>query len=171
MKTLILLAHPNLANSTINKTLTQSITNAPHITLHDLYATYPQGKIDAEKEIALLTDHQHIVFEFPLFWFSSPSLLKEYQDVVFSAILYSPKPKLLEGKTFQVITSAGSPKEKYHSNGRNQKSLDEILLPFMLAASYLGMTPKPIFCVYNAMGITESELKAAKESYQKLLLA
>ncbi|PAF49997.1 hypothetical protein BKH41_01495 [Helicobacter sp. 12S02232-10] len=171
MKTLILLTHPNLKESKINKTLTQSIQNTPNITLHDLYATYSDGKINASKEIELLKTHDKIVFEFPLFWFSSPSLLKEYEDVVFSGVLYGSEPKMLQGKIFQIITSAGSPEEKYRSDGRNQKNLEEILLPFQMSASYLGMQTNPIFCVYNAMNITDASLAEAKEAYKKLLLS
>ncbi|MDO7252964.1 NAD(P)H-dependent oxidoreductase [Helicobacter cappadocius] len=170
MKTLIILAHPNIKSSKINKALCESIKNTSDITLHNLHEIYPDGKIDALKEIELLKSHDKIVFQFPLYWFSSPSILKEWQDVVFSSILYGKNPKMLSGKTFQIITSIGSPKEKYTSDGRNQKSIDEILMPMNMSASYMNMKPQDVFGVYNAMGITNEELSKATSDYQKILI-
>ncbi|PAF50452.1 NAD(P)H-dependent oxidoreductase [Helicobacter sp. 13S00477-4] len=169
MKTLIILAHPNLKDSKINKTLIQSIKGVSNITLNDIYSTYPDGKINLTKEIELLKNSKHIIFQFPLYWFSTPSLLKEYQDVVFSGILYSNEPKILSEKTFQIITSAGSPEEKYSLDGRNQKSLEDILLPISMSAKYLGMQTKDILCIFNAMGMTDELLKQAINKYQKAL--
>lgn len=169
MKTLLILAHPNFKDSKINKTLIESIKSDSHITIHNICEKYPDLKIDAEKEIKLLAEHDRIVFEFPLFWFSSPSFLKEWEDVVFSAVLYGSNPKLLEGKKLQIITTTGSPEEKYRANGRNQKNLEELLSSLSLSGAYLKMEVKPVFAVYNAMAITEEELNKAIKSYKEIL--
>lgn len=168
MKTLIILAHPDIKKSKINNALCESIKNMPNITLHNLYETYPNSKIDPSKEMELLKSHDKIVFQFPLYWFSSPSILKEWEDVVFSSILYSKEPKLLSGKTFQIVTSVGSPKEKYTANGRNQKNIEEILTPMSLSAIYLGMKTQEAFCVYNAMGMTDELLSESIPHYKKI---
>lgn len=168
MKTLIILAHPDIKKSKINNALCESIKNMPNITLHNLYETYPNAKIDPSKEMELLKSHDKIVFQFPLYWFSSPSILKEWEDVVFSAILYSKEPKLLSGKTFQIVTSVGSPKEKYTADGRNQKNIEEILTPMSLSAIYLGMKTQEAFCVYNAMGMTDELLSESIPHYKKI---
>ncbi|PAF42674.1 NAD(P)H-dependent oxidoreductase [Helicobacter sp. 11S03491-1] len=169
MKTLIILAHPNLEESVVNKALTQSIIDAD-ITVRDIYKIYPQGKIDRDKEVALLGSHDKVIFQFPLYWFSCPSLLKEWEDCALSGVSFGPNPKMLANKIFQVITSTGSPIEKYQSDGRNQKTLEEILLPFSLCAKYLGMKVAPIHCTYNTMGMTDELLTQAIESYKKALL-
>lgn len=168
MKTLIILAHPDIKKSNINKALCESIKNMPDITLHNLYETYPDAKINASKEMELLKSHDKIVFQFPLYWFSSPSILKEWEDVVFSSILYSNEPKLLSGKTFQIVTSVGSPKEKYTADGRNQKNIEEIFTPITLSAIYLGMKTQEAFCVYNAMGMTDELLSKSIIDYKKI---
>lgn len=169
MKTLIILAHPDIQKSQINKALCESIKNTPNITLHNLYETYPDRKINPSKEMELLKSHDKIVFQFPLYWFSSPSMLKEWEDVVFSSILYSNEPKLLSGKTFQIVTSIGSPKEKYTADGRNQKNIEEIFTPITLSANYLGMKTQETFCVYNAMGMTDELLLKSVADYEKML--
>ncbi|EOH3839264.1 TPA: NAD(P)H-dependent oxidoreductase [Campylobacter jejuni] len=106
MKTLIVFAHTFWKDSKVNRTLLESIKDIDDLKIHNLSTSYNDGKIDVDKELALLKEADKIIFQFPLFWFSTPSLLKEWQDRVLSAILYSKKG-LLKGKFFQVITTLG----------------------------------------------------------------
>ncbi|WP_240692751.1 MULTISPECIES: NAD(P)H-dependent oxidoreductase [Campylobacter] len=106
MKTLIVFAHTFWKDSKVNRTLLESIKDIDSLKIHNLSTSYNDGKIDVDKELALLKEADKIIFQFPLFWFSTPSLLKEWQDRVLSAILYSKKG-LLKGKFFQVITTLG----------------------------------------------------------------
>jgi glutathione-regulated potassium-efflux system ancillary protein KefG len=49
----------------------------------DLYETYPDFAIDIEAEQEkLLTAHDVIALQFPLYWYSTPALLKEWLDLV-----------------------------------------------------------------------------------------
>lgn len=83
MKTLIVVAHPNLNESKINKHWVNRLSGLTDTyTVHDLYATYPDWKIDVCKEQALVEAHDNIVFQFPVYWFSSPPLLKKWLDDV-----------------------------------------------------------------------------------------
>ena len=107
MKTLILFAHTFWENSKVNKALLQSVQGAPNLTIENLTLSCPNGAIDVEAQKALLKNADSIIFQFPLFWFSTPSLLKEWQDRVLTGILYGSEPKLLEGKNFGIITTAG----------------------------------------------------------------
>ena len=52
------------------------------VRLHDLYEAYPDFLIDVEAEQALLLEHDVIVFQHPVYWYSSPAILKEWQDLV-----------------------------------------------------------------------------------------
>ncbi|RXL71629.1 flavodoxin family protein, partial [Citrobacter sp. AAK_AS5] len=67
---------------------------APHtdrVTVHDLFAAYPDGVIDVAAEQALVRAHDRIVFQFPLFWFSMPPLLKVWFDQVLGyGFVYGP---------------------------------------------------------------------------------
>lgn len=64
MKTLVIVAHPNLTNSVINKMWADRLHQEMEITVHDLYATYPDRKIDVAYEQQLLLEHNRIVFSF-----------------------------------------------------------------------------------------------------------
>ena len=77
MKTLILFAHTFWENSKVNKALLESLKDSNHIKIHNLTTTYPDGKIDAEAEKALLKEADTIIFQFPLFLFSQQHLKRK----------------------------------------------------------------------------------------------
>ena len=54
----------------------------PGITFIDLYAEYPRFDIDIDREQARLVEAGIILFQFPLFWYSTPSIIKVWQDLV-----------------------------------------------------------------------------------------
>ncbi len=45
--------------------------------------TYPDYQIDVAREYARLVRYNVIILQFPLFWYSCPSLLKRYIDDLF----------------------------------------------------------------------------------------
>ena len=52
------------------------------VTAIDLYAEYPDYNISIEREQQRLVEHDVIIFQFPIYWYSTPALLKEWQDLV-----------------------------------------------------------------------------------------
>ena len=78
MKTLLILSHTYWQDSKANKALANTAAELDFVKLHNINEIYKDGKIDAEKEIALIKEADFIVFQFPLFWFSTPSLMKEW---------------------------------------------------------------------------------------------
>lgn len=81
-KVLILFAHPAYEQSVANRAMVSAIRELEGVTFNDLYEKYPDFFIDVEEEQRLLKEHQIIIFQHPFYWYSSPSLLKEWQDVV-----------------------------------------------------------------------------------------
>jgi len=63
MKTLVLVAHPHLDQSVINKAWMKRLQEDESLTVHDLYAAYPDKTIDVEAEQELLLAHDRIVFQ------------------------------------------------------------------------------------------------------------
>ena len=76
-----------------------------------------------------------------------PSLLKEWQDFVLSDILYGSEPKILENKTFKIITTAGGKKSFYDTL---DFKIEEILSPINISFKHLGLKIKEPFCIYEA---------------------
>ena len=145
-KTLIIVAHPNLETSVVNKAWREQLSKEVEGTVHDLYASYPDEVIDVEKEQALLLAHDRIVFQFPFYWYSSPSLLKKWQDEVLSfGWAYGPGGTKLNGKEFMLVISTGGPAESYQAGGYNRYSMSELTRPFQAMANLTGMQFLPSF--------------------------
>jgi glutathione-regulated potassium-efflux system ancillary protein KefG len=84
-KTLVLLFHPNLPHSKANAALAGAATAMSNTEVVDMYAAYPGGidmYRDGETEAARLLAADHIVLQFPVQWYSTPPLLKAWQDAV-----------------------------------------------------------------------------------------
>ena len=80
-KVLLLYAHPESQDSVANRVLLKPATQLSNVTVHDLYAHYPDFFIDIPREQALLREHEVIVFQHPLYTYSCPALLKEWLGI------------------------------------------------------------------------------------------
>ena len=119
MKVLVLAFHPNMEQSVVNRAFADTLKDAPGITLRDLYQEYPDEAIDVEKEQKLCEEHDRIVFQFPLYWYSSPPLLKKWLDhVLLYGWAYGTNGTALRGKEFMVAVSAGAPKKPIRPAGQ-----------------------------------------------------
>ena len=148
MQNLIIFAHTFWNDSKVNRALLEELKNNKNVNVHNLSVIYPDGKINSAKsEVALLKEADNIIFQFPLFWFSMPSILKEWQDIVLTDILYGSEPKALENKTFKIITTAGGEKSFYDTL---DFKMNEILSPINLSFRHLGLKIKEPFCIYGA---------------------
>ncbi len=164
MKTLVILAHPNIQGSRVNQRLIQQVRNHPEITVHELYSSYPDWIIDVPREQELLETHDRIVFQFPLYWYSTPPLLKKWQDDVLTyGWAYGSQGKKLRGKELLVATSIGGRQEVYQAGGRNHFTMSEILRPLQATSNMCGMTYLPAFVVEGASD--ENQLAQAAIRY------
>lgn len=168
MKTLVIVAHPNLANSSVNRPLIERLRKEEDITVHELYAEYPNGRINIEWEQQLLLEHDRIVFQFPFYWYSSPSLLKEWQDVVLTyGWAYGSQGTNLHGKEFILAISTGGPTAAYQAGGYNQYSMSELTKPFQAMANLTGMRFLPTF---TTQGVRLLSTEQIQESAENLVL-
>jgi glutathione-regulated potassium-efflux system ancillary protein KefG len=160
MSTLAILAHPNLEASRVNKAWKETLEQYDDVTVHDLYATYPDFKIDVAREQQLLLSHDRIVFQFPFYWYSSPALLKEWQDVVLSyGWAYGQSGTQLHGKEFVLAVSTGGPADAYRPDGYNRFMMEELLSPFRAMANLTGMTYLPPYIESGVRTLTAEQLE------------
>ncbi|MEH7444151.1 NAD(P)H-dependent oxidoreductase [Bacillus sp. JJ1122] len=173
MKTLVIAAHPNMEGSTINSTWVKRLRQEEgEITVHELYAAYPDGKIDIEREQQLLLEHDRIVFQFPFYWYSSPALLKEWQDVVLAyGWAYGSQGTNLHGKEFMLAISTGGPEVAYQAGGYNQYSMSELTKPFQAMANLTGMRFLPTFTVQGVRFLSSDEVQESAERLVEQLKA
>ena len=123
MKTLVILVHPSIETSVINKAWAEAV--AGHVTIHNLYQTYPPGTpIDIKAEQALVEAHDRIVFQYPLYWYAAPSLLKEWMDTVFTeGWAYGEGGDALTTKEIGAAVSCGGKEAEFAPGGNQRNSL------------------------------------------------
>lgn len=171
MQTLVVFSHQYFEKSKINKALLEAIKTLPNVdirNLDELYGTNIKG-FDLQKEQEFLSKAQKIVFQFPLFWFSTPPMLKAYQDEILTTTMYQNKGDILANKDFHIAVSLGSEKEKYSSTGRNEFTLEEYLLPLTGMAKYCKMQPKEIFVSDNSFKVTDEQIAEFARKYAEFL--
>ena len=101
MKVLILFAHPAFQKSRSNRLLVKDLDKIEGVTFHDLYEMYPDFNIDIKHEKKLCEVNDVIIFQHPFFWYSTPAILKEWQDLVLEhGWAYGSEGKALENKLF-----------------------------------------------------------------------
>ncbi len=149
MKTLLIVSHPDLINSASQQYFISSIKEFDEVTVHHLETFYPDGNIDVQKEQELLRKHDRIIFQFPFYWYSSPPLLKHWQDVVLEyGFAYGKGGQALYGKEFGLVLMIGVNEREYQAGGTELFSINELTKPFQAMANKTGMKylrPLPIF--------------------------
>ena len=152
MKTLIIVTHPHIEDSLINKRWIEELEKYPELyTIHQLYKAYPDEHIDIRKEQQLIEQYDHIVFQFPLYWFSMPPLLKKWQDEVLTyGWAYGSKSGYkVGGKKVTLAISAGIDEREYAHNEKYKYTLKELLRPFELTFEYIHADFRPFFAYYG----------------------
>ncbi len=149
-KVLVLFAHPVYQTSLLNKTLIESLPDSDHVTVHDLYECYPNFMIDVAKEQALLEAHDVVIFQHPLYWYSSPAILKEWMDLVLAhGFAYGTDATALTGKQFiSIITSGGD-----LCNYKGDRNIRGLLKPFEFTAKLCNMSFLPPFVIYGGLKV------------------
>lgn len=157
-RVLILFAHPALEKSRVNRHLIQAVRELDAVTVHDLYEAYPHFYVNVKHEQNLLLSHDVIVFQHPFYWYSSPALLKEWQDLVLEYdFAYGHQGTALAGKKFLSAITTGGTEKAYCREGHNYFSIRELLAPFEQTARLCGMEFLPPFVVHGAHLLQEQD--------------
>jgi putative NADPH-quinone reductase len=153
---LVLLAHPSLERSEANRPLAEATLGLAGVTLIDLYAEYPSFGIDIDREQSRLLAHDVVVFMHPVYWYSTPAILKEWQDLVLEyGFAYGSQGTALHGKVFFNALTAGGPEAAYCAEGYHHFSIRELLRPLEQMAILCGMVYLPPFALFGARTAVE----------------
>lgn len=156
-KLLLYYAHPGHRFSNANREMTKVATKVSGITYVDLYSEYPRFDIDVDTEQQRLVDHDVVLFQFPLFWYSSPSLIKEWQDLVLEhGFAYGQGGDNLHGKSMMLAVTAAGPEDAYTAQGYQNFHLRDFLRPFEQTANLTGMRFIPPYVLFGALAAAEN---------------
>ncbi|MFZ0100594.1 MAG: NAD(P)H-dependent oxidoreductase [Gemmobacter sp.] len=174
-KTLILLFHPDLTRSRANATMARAAATLPGVEVVDMTAVAPHGLDlfrDGEAEAARLLAADRIVLQFPVQWYSTPPLLKAWQDAVLTRMFYLAydiEGRRLEGTPLMIAATAGNTPEAYTHGGRNLMPMADLLAPLRATAHRCGLVWADPFILYQADKLPPDGLAAAATDYAAAL--
>ena len=172
-KILVLFAHPSLDRSEVNRPMVEATAEVPGVTLLDLYAEYPRWEIDVDLEQKRLLDHDVVAFLHPLYWYSTPAILKEWQDLVLEhGFAYGSEGTALHNKIFFNALTAGGAEAAYCAQGYNHYTIRELLHPLEQTAILCGMRYLPPFALFaSRTAVEEGRVDAHVADWVRVLEA
>ncbi len=170
-KILIIFAHPAAHKSKINRELIESVKTLSGVTVNDLYENYPDFFIDVKREQKQLIENDIIIWHHPFYWYSCPSLMKEWIDLVLEhGFAYGRYGNALHGKMILNSVTTGGKAEVYSETGRNHYTISQFLIPFHQTAMLCGMKYLPPFVIHDAHNFDSVDVKKEFNKYRKLII-
>jgi len=152
-KTLVIMAHTNPNDSVVNNKIKHALQDEQNVLYKDIKSLYRDFNFDVKKEQEDLLSVDKIIFQFPLYWFTAPSVLKQWVDDVFThdfAFRYDENGQWqtlkLQDKEFQMIVTIGASEEEYNQMGVKVK---DCLSSYSTTAMSLGMKEIEPYLLYG----------------------
>ncbi|PHP53079.1 MULTISPECIES: NAD(P)H-dependent oxidoreductase [Actinomyces] len=187
-KTTIFIFHPDLSQSTINLRLAQAAEGLEGVEIRDMYALYPDFNFDVEAEQDLLERTDRIVLQFPIQWYSSPPLLKKWEDDVLTwGWAYGTNGDALQGKELLLAVSAGAVAAHYRRFDTRRSvtdvlfrrrrrdrdaassgyTMNDVLRPFQATSVIIGTDYLEPFVTPGATTMHTADLEARAKAYAR----
>ncbi|MBQ0931759.1 NAD(P)H-dependent oxidoreductase [Ideonella sp. 4Y16] len=171
---LVLVAHPALQHSQVNRPLMDAARAVPGVQVRDLYALYPDYAIDVAAEQAAAAAADLIVWQHPLQWYSMPPLMKLWLDEVLAygwayGHAEGRSTRALQGKDLWLVLSTGGTEAAYHPQGYNRYFLDAFLPPYEQTAALCGLRFLPPMVQHGAHQLSAQALQAHAQTYASRL--
>ncbi len=170
---LVYYAHPGHKHSHVNRHMAKTAASLSGISYVDLYSDYPRLDIDVDAEQRRLVDHDVILFQFPLFWYSTPSIIKEWEDLVLEhGFAYGSQGTRLQDKRLMLAITAAGPEDAYTPQGYQHYPLRTFLTPLEQTARLCKMQFPAPYVLYSALGAPDAGLVDPHvDGYRRLLEA
>lgn len=138
---LIISGHTDLNNSVANKKILEELSiKLPEAEIDYLDKLYRDYKIDIKAEQEKLLRADVIVLQFPVFWYSMPSLLSKWMEDTFQhGFSHGSTGDKLKGKNLIASFTTGASEELYHRNGIMGYEIEDFLTPIKAACNLCGM--------------------------------
>lgn len=162
MRTLIIVAHPELASSGTQ----QFLRRGAELVAADWQPLSTDFNVATEQ--VKLRAAERIIWQFPLYWYSAPAILKAWQDQVLTSkfVLHEQG---LAGKELGIVVTTDTKASDYQSGAVEQFTLAELLRPYQALANKAGLHWLPSFVINQFRYQTESQQQALLIAYQQYL--
>lgn len=115
--------------------------------MHELYKSYPDGKIDVEKEQALVEVYGSLIWQFPVYWFNCTPLMKQwFDDVLTYGWAYGSRGTQLKDQKIGLAVSMGSSEQDYQA----PYDLTAVLRPYEMTLHYVKANYQGAFSLFGA---------------------
>ncbi|MFL1781265.1 NAD(P)H-dependent oxidoreductase [Candidatus Hepatincolaceae symbiont of Richtersius coronifer] len=163
---LLVVGHNNLDISVANKGLLESIKGKQGVTIHNLHEHdhlkklyFNDEVIKAEQEKIL--QHNIILFQFPVQWYSKPAILKMWTDNVLAyGFAHGPNGDKLVGKAMAAVATTGVPTAAYTHEGYNKRLLKDYFFSLEQMAQYMKADYKGFLHIDASRSENEENHKA-----------
>lgn len=155
-KTLIIMSHPDVAQSSSQQFLLAAIKGEEQIQirhLESILAEQDNNHFDKRIERACLQEADRIILQFPFYWYQCPSVMKQWMDEVLTLNL-SQKNK---EKELGIVVIVGAKKERYTAGGSVGFGIEELLRPYQALANQLGWEYQTPFVIYQFQYLPETQ--------------
>ncbi|QMU08804.1 NAD(P)H-dependent oxidoreductase [Levilactobacillus suantsaii] len=167
MQTTVFLFHPHFEESRVNHTLADALDEP--VTVRNLYQLYPDFKIDVPTEQKVLAQTDRIVLQFPMYWYSTPALLKQWEDDVLTyGWAYGTNGNALHGKELLIAVSPGA--DNYGKDQFARYTITELLRPLQATSRLIGTTYLKPFVTIGASMISDDALAQQAQRYATYVL-
>ena len=166
MNTTVFVFHPSLEGSSrVNKKLSDAARQIG-LDVRDMYMIYPDFRIDIKREQEVLTHTDRIVLQFPMYWYSTPALLKQWEDDVLEyGWAYGSTGTALRGKELIVAVSLGGSGDDYVRNNGKNYTVTDLLRPLQVTSNLIGTKYIRPFITAGALGMDDGEIARKAQEY------
>ena len=155
-KTLIIMSHPDVAQSSSQQFLLAAIKGEERIQirhLESILAEQENNHFDKRIERACLQEADRIIFQFPFYWYQCPSVMKQWMDEVLTLNLSQKGKK----KELGIVVTVGAKKDRYAAGGSVGFGIEELLRPYQALANQLGWNYQTPFIIYQFQYLKETQ--------------
>ena len=123
-----------------------------------------------EEEQAKFKKADLIIFQFPIYWFSMPAMMKKYLDTVYgygvffgmgdAEAKYGYGNGMMQGKKYMLSITSNAPQEAFNNKDQffEGLSIEQFLMNIHKVNEFCGMEALPSFAAYNVIKNPQIEL-------------
>lgn len=166
---LLIHAHPHSDRSIGGRALLDAVRDLPGISVRSLYDLYPDFSIDVAAERAALVPARLVIWQHPLYWYGTPSLLKLWFESVLTEGWAFGSQRALAGKDCLWVTTTGAGADAFTPDGKHGFAFEAFAPPVAQTARFCGMNFLPPLVVYGSHRMVPQALRRQADEYRSLL--